>query len=252
VTVSDTPYPRPGLRDWALLAIGVVFVICGAILLPHNRDVGIVSLAMFGPCTVVAAIIILRKLRFRRLRALKAEIVGGVPIRQSRVLVIASGATLAVMGAIFILFGHSYGLVFLVLAWVIAVIGAGLLIGALSGWWPNDSIQFDPQGITFGRTGYTFTVPWEAIARVSAGQFSNNPAVFMWLHDNSSIVVHPVERRLRALKHLAWNTGWTGAPIVILTSNYGMDQPLLMIALERYLAEPAARAELARRQIPAA
>ena len=250
MTGSDEPYPKPGIRDWVLLAIGIVFVLSGVIILPSNRDVGIVSLAMFGPATVVAATIILRKLRFRRQRALKAEIVGGVPIRQSRVLVITSGATLAAMGVVFILFGNSYGPIFLGLAWLIAVIGGGLLIGALLGWWPNDFIQFDAVGISFGRTRYTLMVPWEAIARVSAGHYNNNPAAFIWLHDNTSIVVDPIERYQQALKHLAWNTGWTGAPIFVLTSNYGMDLPLFMMALERYLADPGARAELARRQLP--
>ena len=246
----DTIYPKPTFRDWALLAISVVFVVGGIILLPSNRDVGIVSIAMFGPCAAVAVIIIMRKLRFRRLRALKAEIVGGVPIRQSRVLVIASGATLTAMGTIFILFGHSYGPVFLVLAWVIALIGGGLLIGALTGLWPNNSIQFDPEGITFGRTGFAFTVPWDNIAQVSAGAMNNNPAVFIRLHDYTGIIVHPNEQRERALKRLAWSAGWAGAPIVILTSNYGMDLPLFMAALERYLADPSTRAELARRLLP--
>jgi hypothetical protein len=250
MTVSDESYPKPNIRDWALLAIGIIFVICGVIILPSKRDVGIVSLAMFGPATVVAATIILRKLRFRRQRALKAEIAGGVPIRQSRVLVITSAATLFAMGVVFILFGKSYGPIFLALAWLVAAIGGGLLISALLGWWPNDSIQFDPKGITFGRTRYTFMVPWEAIAGVCAGHYSNNPAAFIWLHDNTSIVVHPVEQYRRALKHLAWNAGWTGAPIFVLTSNYGMDLPLFMMALERYLTDPATRAELALRQLP--
>jgi len=66
MTGSDELYPKPGIRDWALLAIGIVFVLSGVIILPSNRDVGIVSLAMFGPATVVATTIILRKLRFRR------------------------------------------------------------------------------------------------------------------------------------------------------------------------------------------
>ena len=72
----------------------------------------------------------------------------------------------------------------------------------------------------------------------------------IWLHDNTRIVVDPIERYQQALKQLAWNTGWTGAPIFVLTSNYGMDLPLFMMAMERYLADPAARAELARRQLP--
>jgi hypothetical protein len=247
--LTDT-YPKPTFRDWALLVVAVLFTVAGAIILPHDRNVGIVSIAMFGPCAAVFVIIIMRKLRFRRLRALKAEIVGGVPIRQSRALVVTSSITLAAMGAIFILFGHSYGPVFLVLAWVIALIGGALLIGALSGWWPNGSIQFDPEGITFGRSGFAFTVPWDNIAQVSAGNLNNNPAAFMSLRDYHGILVRPDTRRARALKQLAWNTGWAGAPIVIFTPNYGMDLPLFMAALERYLADPSARAELAPRLLP--
>ncbi len=246
----DTAYPKPSFRDWVLLAIGIIFVACGLFILPHDRDVGIVSIAMFGPCAVVAAIIILRKLRFRRWHALKAEIVGGVPIRQSRVLIITSGATLAAMGTTFILFGHSYGPIFLALAWVIAAIGSVLLISALCGWWPNDFIQFDPEGITLGRMRFVLMVPWDAVAQVSAGAINNNPAVFIRLRDYTSVVVRPNEQRGRALKRLAWNAGWAGASIVILTSNYGMDLPLFMAALERYLADPSARRELARRLLP--
>jgi hypothetical protein len=29
MTGSDELYPKPGIRDWALLAIGIVFVLCG-------------------------------------------------------------------------------------------------------------------------------------------------------------------------------------------------------------------------------
>ena len=53
---------------------------------------------------------------------------------------------------------------------------------------------------------------------------------------------------LEAIEREDWSR--PGAPIFVLTSNYGMDLPLFMMALERYLADPAARAELARRQLP--
>jgi hypothetical protein len=52
------------------------------------------------------------------------------------------------------------------------------------------------------------------------------------------------------LKSFAWGTGWAGAPIMLLPSRYGIDLPMLMLALERYLTEPTARSELAHRLIP--
>jgi len=33
MTVSDIPYPRPGIKDWALLAINIVFVAAGLFIL---------------------------------------------------------------------------------------------------------------------------------------------------------------------------------------------------------------------------
>jgi hypothetical protein len=58
---------------------------------------------------------------------------------------------------------------------------------------------------------------------------------------------HPPEREAQAVKHLAANTRWVGAPVLLLASQYGMD--LLMQAVERYVSDPAARAELARKLV---
>src|SRR6266568_9091794 len=84
-------YPGPGIRDWALLAIGVGFTGAGLLILPFNPNVGIVTIALFGLSAVVFATTIVRKLRFRRPRPLRAEIVGGVPIRRSRAIVLGRG-----------------------------------------------------------------------------------------------------------------------------------------------------------------
>jgi len=212
VTAPDTTYPRPGVADWLLLAIGILFVVCGLIVLPHNRDVGIVTIALFGPCAAVFATIILRKMRFRRVRVLKAEIVGGVPIRVSGAAFLTTSAALTIICAISVVFGRSYGVIFWALAWMFALAGCVLLIGFFAGWFANDYVQFDPEGITFGRRRFAFTVPWDGISWVSAGSLHNNPAAFMWLHSLDAVRVHPIARRDRALKHLAFNAGWAGRP----------------------------------------
>jgi hypothetical protein len=252
MTVSDSPYLKPGVKDWALLAINIVFVALGLFILPHNRDVGIVSLALFGPCLVVTAGTVLRKFRFRRIRALKAEIVGGVPIRQSRTQTLVTALVLTLMGVIMILFGRSYGLIFWSLAWLMALLGGTLTIAVLWGLIPNGYLKFDPEGITFGHTRYSYMVPWDNIARLSAGHMHDNPALFIWLHDYGRVTVQPSEKKAQVLKSFAWGTGWAGAPIMLLPSRYGMDLPLLMLALERYLNEPTARSELAHRLVPRA
>src|SRR5438046_7440642 len=157
MTVSESPYPKspypkPGVKDWALLAINIVFVALGLFILLHERDVGIVTLAFFGPCLIVTVGAVLRKFRFRRFRALKAEIVGGVPIRASRAQALATALVLMLMGAIIVLFGRSYPLIFWSLAWLMALLGGGLTIAVLLGLIPNDYLKFDPDDITFSRT----------------------------------------------------------------------------------------------------
>jgi len=252
MTVSENPYPRPGIRDWVLLTINIVFVALGLVILPHNRDVGIVSLALFGPCLILAVASVSRKFRFRRFRALKAEIVGGIPIRASRAQLLSLALVLTLTGVIIVLFGRSYPLLFWMLAWLIALIGGALMIAVLLGLIPNDYLKFDPEGITFGRARYTYMVPWDNIAQVSAGHMHDNPALFIWLHDYGRVTVHPREKRDRVLKSFAWGTGWAGAPIMLLPSRYNIDLPVLVLALERYLKEPTARSELAHRLIPRA
>jgi hypothetical protein len=250
MTASDSRYPRPAVRDWALLTINVVFVAAGLLILAHDRNVGIVTLAFFGPCLVLTVGIILRKMRFRRFRALKAEIVGGVPIRASRALLLCLALTLTLMGVIIVLFGRSYPLIFWMLAWLIASIGGALVIAVLSGLIPNDYLKFDPEGITFGRARHAYMVPWNNIAQISAGHMHDNPALLIWLHDDNRVTVHPSEKRARVLKSFAWGRSWAGAPIMLLPSRYGIDLPVLVLALERYLNEPTARSELAHRFIP--
>jgi len=252
MTISDSLYPRPGIKDWALLVINIVFVALGFFILPHERDVGIVTLAFFGPCLIVTVGTILRKFRFRRFRALKAEIVGGVPIRASRAQALAAALILLLMGTIIVLFGRSYPLLMWMLAWLLALMGGALTIAVLCGLVPNDYVRFDPEGITFSRARYSYTVPWDSIAQVRAGQMHNNPALFIWLHGYDRVTVQPREKRDRVLKSFAWGTGWAGAPIMLLPSRYGIDLPMLMFALERYLMEPTARSELAHRLLPPA
>ncbi len=70
---GNSNWPKPGLRDWALLTIGALFVCAGLFILPRDRNTGLVTLAFFGCCTAVFASTIVRKLRARKLAPLKAE-----------------------------------------------------------------------------------------------------------------------------------------------------------------------------------
>lgn len=245
--MRQDPYPKPDLRDWALLAIGVAFVVMGLVILPSKPDVGIVTLAFFGLCTAVFASTIIRKLAYRRPRPLKVEIVGGVPIRQSLVVTLTLGGALLATGAILVAFGRSYGLVFWSLSWIIAITGAALLLGRALGFVGTGYLQFDPEGITLGQRGWAYTAPWEQIIEVRETEYNSNPLLLIWLLKLESVVAEPPAARARVLAHLIRNTAYLGAPIAIMTSQYGLDLPLLSAAVKRYASDPSARAELGQR-----
>lgn len=249
--MSESDYPKPGLKDWALLAIGVGFTLAGFVILPHNRDVGVVTIAFFGLCAATFAIVIARKLRYRRMSFLNIEIAGGVPIRPSRGLALTLGVVLASLGAILIVFGQSYGVIFWSLAWFIAAVGAALTLAVAAGRFPIGYIQFDPPGLTVAHRNWSYTVPWDCISGVAAGAYHDNPALFIWLQNVSAITAHPPGSMDAVLKALIHSESWTGAPIVILTSRYLIPLPLLAGAVERYVTDPAARAGLARPQVTA-
>jgi hypothetical protein len=107
---------------------------------------------------------------------------------------------LLALGSILVGFGRSYGLVFWSIAWFVAVVGAVVSLGVVAGRLPVGYVQFDPPGITIGGRRWSFTIPWDRVARLPPG---------------------------------------------------GMDLPLLMRALERYVADPSSRSELARPKLPA-
>src|ERR1700730_12421571 len=242
-------FPKPGIRDWTLLGIAVAFVLAGLFILPSDLNVGIVTIAFFGLCATVFAATITRKLRFRRLRPLLVEIVGGVPIRPSRHRALAVGPSAPVLGVVLVAFGRSYGVVFWSIGWFLAAAGCLTLLGLAVGWLPVGDIQIDPAGRPIARRGWGYTIPRDVVSQISGGEIHGNAALFIWLHEPGAVRAHPPERKAQAVKHLAANTRWVGAPVLLLTSQYGMDLPLLMQAVERYVSDPAARAELARKLV---
>jgi hypothetical protein len=226
-------------------------VLIGFLILPSERETAIIDFAFFGPLTALAANNIIHKLRFRRMRAVKVEITGGVPIRLSRLTAFVFYATLGVMGLVLVAFGRSFGVVLWSCAWFFTATGAFNLLGLAVGWLPVAYIQFDPEGITIGRRRFGYTVPWDAIATMRATEIQRRPAVCIQLHDLNLVQAHPAHRKPQMLRHLAWNARKSfGAPVLLMTQDYGLDLPLLMKALERYVVDPSARNELSRRLLP--
>lgn len=240
----DALPPGPSRRDWLLLTINVVFVVMGVVLLPRKFDVGIVTITFFGFCAIVPVTTILRKQRNRRLRPLRAAVVGGVPIRPSRSRTLALGIGLLVVGTTLITFGHGYPWLMHVVVWVIVAVGAVVTIGVMLGKFPVGHLMFTPRGLTIGRRRYTISVSWDDMLMWDSADFHDNPVLRIWLRPNPTIVVEPPALTARATSDLASSNAWMGAPIAIMTSSYALDVPVVLVAIERYVRDPASRAEL--------
>jgi hypothetical protein len=245
-TGPDSAYPRPSILDWVLLGISVLFVLGGLFLLPFDPNTGIVTVAFFGLCAAVHGATVIRKLRFSRMNPAHVEIVGGVPIKPLRANLIIIGAAVAVLGVVILVFGRHYGLLFWSIGWLLAAVGLVLLAGVATGLLPAGHLQFDPRGLTIAGRGHACLIPWDNISKMSAGEYNRNPALFIWLHRNDAVEVDPPEYKGKMLKRFATATGLIGAPVMLLTSQYGLALPLLAQAMERYITIPAARAELSR------
>jgi hypothetical protein len=163
---------RQGKDDamWGMFAGSMAFVICGLLLLRSNFTVAIVTIAFFGSCAVVAAVDLRRKLRTRSPAPERVKLIGGVPLRPSRLLIGGIGIWMAALGLILATFGAEEGLIIQGIGLGLAALGCVMLIGMALGRLPADFLQFDPSGITLGRRGFAYLVRWDNIAGLGTGE----------------------------------------------------------------------------------
>lgn len=234
---------RIRLQDWLLAAISLLFTLAGLLIIGRDFRTGIVTLVLFGLCLVHAVRVILRKRRALKQVALTASVAGGVPIRQSRLRLAGLGTALLAIGATHAAFTSQP--VQLALGWLLAGLGGALLLGLALGLLGSASIQFDPTGITFADRHGKAHVPWDAVTRLARGELQNNPMVLICV-DDGAIQIQPAAYRSRLYKQMGRSRGLAGADFVIMSDSYGIDAPVLLAALQRYVATPAARQELQR------
>lgn len=239
--------PLPSWRDWMLLGISIVLVVAGAVLLASEEpEAGIVTLALFGSCLVSFAAQIRRKFRYRAYEATEISVTGGVPIRSSLAVLIGKGLWLIALGTIMIVFGGGYPLEFRLLAGGVVLAGVGTIVAVTLGGYATSFLQFDPEGLTYGERGWRIQVPWDRITAVREVSFHDNPLLQITVAELDSLAVVPAEATARARTRLAANVRWSGAPLAIWASRYGIDLPVLASAITHYVANPAARASLTR------
>ena len=241
----------PSLKDWALLAIGVVFSVAGVFILSSDRDVGIVTLAIFGTCTAVFAMQIWGKLRARNFTASQVEVAGGVPIRPKRTLGLILGGWMLALGIVLVVFGATYGAPFRWLSGIIAVVGAVLLIATALGRFPGGYLQFDPDALTIAQAKWRVAIPWDEISGVTESEFSGNPMLLIVVTDAASLIIDPPEAAAAVYKAIAKNQSMIGAEFAVMTTHYGIDLPILAAAVTHYARNRKARASLRQRSLRA-
>jgi len=229
-------------QDWALAAISLLFTLAGLFIVGRDFSTGVVTLVLFGLGLVHAVSVILRKRRAQRRRALTAGVIGGVPIRQSRTRMALLGGALLAIGVTHIAF--TTRAVQVVLGGLLLGIGVAVVIAVVLGRLSGDYLQFDPAGITFGQPRGKAIVPWDAVTRVAAGELVDNPVVLVSV-DAQAVVAAPPAHLPALLRQMARCRGGPGADFVLMTASYGIDAPVLLAALQRYVSQPAARGELA-------
>jgi len=214
------------------------------VILPGDFEVGVVTVVFFGFCAIVALTTIVRKCRDRRTRPSRAAIVGGVAIQPSRLRAAALAGGCLLLGVTLVIFGGTYPLLFRVLSWVILLVGVLFSAGVAWGMFPVGHLLFTPRGLTLGRRRYAITVDWSDMAALDAAEFHDNPVLRIWLRQGATPLVEPPEFTSKAHREFANNEAWMGAPFIVMTGQYGIDLPVLIKAMERYVLDPESRAEL--------
>lgn len=242
--LRQTMHSKTRFRDWAVAVIGTMFVVMGIVILPTDRNVGITTIALFGVCATVSIGTLVRRFRYARLSVHSVQVVGGAKIRPSRFRMAVFGVTLLSLGAVLLVFGGPAPSTIWFCYWVIAGTGILLLVGLVLGVVPSEFLEFTPAGLVFGYRGWSVLLPWDRIARISAGETHNNPALFVWLDCPEDFKVTPEIRHAKFVQYVQRCRAWIGSDISILTTHYDVELPVLVGAINRYLEDHEARAEL--------
>lgn len=236
--------PGPTFKDWLLLSINIVFVAMGLVIVRDDFNVGIVTIAFFGSCLAVAANAVVSKLRFRTFTATRVDVVGGVPIRPLRWKMQLLGLWLLGLGVVLVVFGENYPPMFRALAGVIGLAGAALLIATLTRQWPAGFLQFDPDALTIAGRNWRARIPWGRISLVAEGDYHSNPVLFIGVDDITAIDIGSPPGADAALKAMARSRMMMGSEFAIMTSQYGIDLPVLAETVRGYAEDPVARVRL--------
>ncbi|HEU5137531.1 MAG TPA: STM3941 family protein [Steroidobacteraceae bacterium] len=238
--------PRPGFRDWAVLAISVTFVVIACVIASRSPRDALVGFTFFGVCALVSGYTVYRKLRRSRFTATNVLAPGGVELRGSNSRILMLAVLIAAPGAAILLYGDA-PLVIRICGWSMVVLAAGLVMLVLSGRFSRLFIRFDPLGITLGQSSFEYVVPWDELTDIHEFEMHDNPVVGFDVRQPELMRVTPESARPRLYKLMARNKTFSGRDVVIMPMHFATSAELLCAALRNYSANRDARAQLVRR-----
>jgi hypothetical protein len=226
----------------------LAFAVIGLVLLPSSPSLAFICLAFFGGGGFFLAWLQWRRFQDHQLDPSSVEVVGGVRILPSKFMV-SIGLGLAVVGFVIFYFGGEYPVFLQWLGALIGVFGAVIFVLALMGRFPPGFLQFEPDGLIIGRTGWQMLVPWDRIYAIEQGTLENNPIITLGVVDIDSIEITPAAKEKKARKIISGGSAWQWTPLKIFPMHYSIPTPVLVGAIRHYVENEAARRNLGRRQL---
>lgn len=241
----------PKARDWLLLAGSLAFVATGALLVAVGRGgaVGVVCVLFFGSCAAIAAAEIVRKRRAARQDEDPSLVVRFEPGRtlraDARGLVVRLGA-LAGGGALLAILGRELGTGFVIGCGLLALLGAGGLVALALGYTGRLALRFTADALWVEHRGVRYPVSWDSIVAVDLAAIHDQPIVRITVADVDALLarVEPPGAARTVARAIGWNRGLCGGDLTFVPRAFGVDEVVLLRAVERYAGDPAARAEL--------
>lgn len=244
----------PQLRDWALLVISLVFVAAGLVIVAARPQeaIGWTSVLFFGGCAAVAVWSLRAKLRAAQQAedpTLLARFDAGAELRPDLRRLRAISGGLALFGGVVALVGRGLGPGFVLASLGLGLLGAGALAASLLGLTGRASLRCAPEGLWIGARAYRYRVAWDNVRGLDLGEVHSQPLLRIWVRDFEALLAScsPATERARLARALGWSRGLVGCDVSLAPRAFGVDEVVLLRALERYVADPAARAELVPR-----
>jgi hypothetical protein len=241
----------PGARDWLLLAGSLAFVAMGVLLVAVGRGgaVGVACVLFFGACAAIAAAEIVRKRRAARQDedpSLVVRFEPGQTLRaDARRIGVVSGG-LAGFGALLAILGRDLGAGFVIACGLLALLGAGGLLALALGYTGRSGLRFTADALWVEQRGARYPVLWDSIVAVDLTAVNDQPIVRITVASVEELLarVEPTEAARTVARAIGWNRGLCGADLTFAPRAFGVDEVVLLRAVERYAGDPAARAEL--------